>query len=48
MSGTVLEDHPGFIHDCVPDAVPQTSVPGSEEFSVIREHVDPRGVLLRR
>ena len=48
MSGTVLEDHPDFTHDYVPDAVPQTSAPSAEELSVIREHVDLRGVLLPR
>ena len=48
MSGTVPEDHSGFTHDYVPDAVPQTPAPSAEELSVIREHVDPSGVLLPR
>ena len=37
MSGTVLEDHPGFTDDYVPDAVPQTPAPSAEELIVSRE-----------
>ena len=38
----------GFTHDFVPDSVPQTPPPTAEELREIREHVDPRGVLLPR
>ena len=48
MSGTVLEDHLGFTHDYVPDMVPQIPTPRAEELNVIREHVNPRGVLRPR
>ena len=49
--GVTLEEikaQTGFTHDFVPDAVPQTPAPTAEELRVIREQVDPRGVLLPR
>ena len=38
----------GFTHDWVPKRVPETPPPTGEELKLIREVIDPRGVLLPR
>ena len=38
----------GFTHDFVPESVPATPLPTVEEIRLIREVIDPRGVLLPR
>ncbi|MFC1886097.1 CoA-transferase [Thermodesulfobacteriota bacterium] len=43
----VLENT-GFTHDYVPKNVPETSSPTDEELRLIREVIDPRGVLIPR
>ena len=49
--GTSLDDvreNTGFTHDWVPESVPETPPPTDEELRLIREVIDPRGVLLPR
>lgn len=41
-------DNTGFTHDWVPETVPETPAPTDEELRLIREVIDPRGVLLPR
>ena len=41
-------ENTGFTHDYVPKEVPETSPPTDEELKLIREVIDPRGVLLPR
>jgi len=41
-------EHTGFTHDYVPDSVPVTPLPTDEEIRLLREVIDPRGVLLPR
>jgi glutaconate CoA-transferase subunit B len=41
-------ENTGFTHDYIPDKVPQTPEPTDEELRLIREVIDPRGVLLPR
>lgn len=38
----------GFTHDYIPDKVPETALPTDDEIKLIREVIDPRGVLLPR
>ncbi|MFW6103180.1 MAG: CoA-transferase [Chloroflexota bacterium] len=38
----------GFTHDYVPSHVPETPAPSAEELRLIREDIDPRGVMLPR
>jgi hypothetical protein len=38
----------GFTHDFVPESVPETPLPSAEEVRLLREVIDPRGVLLPR
>jgi len=38
----------GFTHDYVPDEVPETPPPTDEELRLIREVIDPRGLLIPR
>lgn len=38
----------GYTHDWIPDHVPETSSPTNEELRLIREVVDPKGVLIPR
>jgi hypothetical protein len=38
----------GYTHDDVPAPVPETPQPTPEEIRLIREVIDPRGVLLTR
>ena len=49
--GESLEDviaNTGFTHDYVPQQVPETPLPTDEELRLLREVIDPRGVLLPR
>ena len=49
--GVSLDDviaNTGFTHDYIPANVPETPPPTDEEIRIIREVVDPRGVLLPR
>jgi len=49
--GVTLEEvieNTGFIHDWVPRDVPETQAPTDEEVRLIREVIDPRGVLIPR
>ncbi len=41
-------ENTGFTHDYIPDKVPETPLPTEEEVKLIREVIDPRGVLLPR
>jgi glutaconate CoA-transferase subunit B len=41
-------DNTGFTHDYVPQHVPETPPPTDEELRLLREVIDPRGVLLPR
>ena len=41
-------ENTGYIHDFVPEKVPETPPPTDEELRLIREVIDPRGVLLPR
>jgi len=41
-------ENTGYTHDFVPDHVPVTDPPTDEELKLLREVVDPRGVLLPR
>ncbi len=43
----VIEDT-GYMHDWVPDAVPETPLPTDEEVRLIREDIDPEAKLLPR
>jgi glutaconate CoA-transferase subunit B len=38
----------GFTHDFIPQTVPETPPPTDEELRLLREVIDPRGVLLPR
>ncbi len=38
----------GFTHDYIPKRVPETPAPTNEEIRLLREVIDPRGVLLPR
>jgi len=38
----------GFTHDYIPMSVPETPAPTDEEIRLLREVIDPRGVLLPR
>ena len=38
----------GYTHDYVPASVPETSLPTKEELGLIREVIDPRGIMLPR
>lgn len=49
--GTSLDevrDNTGYTHDYIPAEVPETPLPTDEEIRLIREVIDPRGVLLPR
>lgn len=41
-------ENTGYTHDYVPREVPETPPPTDEELRIIREVIDPRGVLLPR
>ena len=41
-------ENTGYTHDWVPKNVPETPIPTDEEVRIIREVVDPRGLLLPR
>jgi glutaconate CoA-transferase subunit B len=41
-------ENTGYAHDFVPEKVPETPPPTDEELKLIREVIDPRGVLLPR
>jgi glutaconate CoA-transferase subunit B len=43
-----VRENTGFTHDYIPEHVPATPLPSPEEVKIIRELVDPRGVLLPR
>lgn len=43
-----VQKNTGFVHNYVPHDVPETPMPSSEEIRILREVVDPRGVLLPR
>ena len=50
-SGVTVDEviaHTGFVHDFVPENVPLTPAPTEEELRLIREEIDPRGVMLPR
>jgi len=38
----------GYTHDYVPASVPETPLPTKEELGLIREVIDPRGIMLPR
>jgi glutaconate CoA-transferase subunit B len=49
--GVSLDDvieNTGYTHDYVPEKVPETPPPTDEELRLIREIIDPRGMLLPR
>lgn len=39
-------ENTGFVHDWVPEDIPETPPPSDEELRLIREVIDPKGVLL--
>jgi glutaconate CoA-transferase subunit B len=41
-------ENTGYSHDYIPEIVPETPPPTDEELHLIREVIDPRGVLLPR
>jgi len=41
-------ENTGYIHDYVPKEVPETPLPTDEELRLIREVIDPRGMLMSR
>lgn len=43
-----VKENTGFTHDYIPTEVPETPPPTAEEVRLIREAIDPRGVLLPR
>jgi glutaconate CoA-transferase subunit B len=43
-----VRDNTGFTHDYIPDQVPETPPPSSDEIQIIRQQVDPRSALLPR
>ena len=49
--GVSLDDvieNTGYTHDYVPKEVPETPAPTDEELRLIREVIDPKGVLIPR
>ena len=41
-------ENTGFTHDYIPETVSETALPTKEEIRLLREVIDPRGVLLPR
>lgn len=41
-----VRENTGYTHDYIPQEVPEMPPPTDEELEIIREAIDPRGLLL--